>query len=168
MTGEQIKSAVERYVNEVIDKIDAIEGINQALGWLQDKAGLIDEVQIQAVAGTWYNLPDDCIGVLSVQGTNGTAKYDKQDNSLLFYSDDTYTVRYRKIPFEIVSLTTEIPIHKAFHRVLVTGFAAWWKLREEENNADGLRLLAKFERDAAYTASLLRRKYGPAEVQVIR
>ncbi len=169
MTGKQIKAAAEKYIGETIDDVDAIEGINQALVWLGDRAGLWGEITIQAAADTWYDLPNDCLGVLEVQAASGQVQqFEKRDNRIRFAAGDTYTVRYRKLPPEMTALTEEPAVHKVFHRILATGLAAWWKLKDDDESADGLRLLAKFERDANEAAALLRRKPGPATVQVVR
>lgn len=169
VTGEQIKAAAERYIDEPLDVTVALEGINQALVWLGDRASLWGEVTIQAAADTWYDLPNDCLGVLEVRPASGQVReFEKRDNRIRFSADDAYTIRYRKLPPEMNSLTEEPAVHKAFHRVLVLGLAAWWKLKDDDENADGLRLLAKFERDAEYAAALIRRKPGPAAVQVVR
>jgi hypothetical protein len=169
MTGEQIKAAAERYIGDTLDPVDALEGINQALVWLADRASLWGETVINAAADTWYDLPNDCIGVLEVAAASGEAReYVKRDNRIKFAEADTYTVRYRRLPREMTALTETPEVHQAFHRVLVTGLKAWWKLMDDEENPDGLRLLAKFERDAEYAAALVRRKSGPATVQVVR
>ncbi|HHW41259.1 MAG TPA: hypothetical protein GXX19_08945 [Syntrophomonadaceae bacterium] len=162
MTGEEIKIAAERYLSEEIDPVDAIEGINQALVWLGTKACLWGEVQIQAAAMAWYSLPDDCLDVRETDAES----FEKIDNHIRFPVDGTYTVRYYKLPPEISSLSETPAVPRIFHRILVTGLAAWLKLRDDDANTASA-LYAKFESEAQMAASLLRRRKG-VDVKVER
>lgn len=155
LTGEEIKTAAERYLSEEIDPADAIEGINQALVWLGTKACLWGEVQIQATAMVWYSLPDDCLDVRETDAD----WFEKIDNHIRFPVEGTYTVRYYKLPPEITVLSETPAVHQVFHRVLITGLAAWWKFRNDDSKAASA-LYAKFERDAQMAASFLRRRKG--------
>lgn len=163
MTGLEIKQAAQRYIDEMIDDEDAIEGINAGLAEIGDMALLYKTVDITTTnPKSWEDLPDDCTNVIEVVTSTGGKYLDwKQRGDKLFIADPgTYTVHHRTVPAEIAALDTELAVHPSYQRCLVTYLAAWWKLKDDDQSPDGLRLMDRFERQCLRVFQSIRRKKG--------
>jgi hypothetical protein len=187
MTGEEIQTAAELYMDDTIDDEDALEAINEALAKMGDMALVDDSKEFaDAEADTEYTFEEPPLAgsttvdktwvtnVTSVRDSSGDEYYDYQlymgdGVSIVFADDDTYTVRYRRMPAALADLTETPEIHTAFHRSLVTYLEAWAKLKEfEGDDNDGAYLRQRFDEEVARTYSMLRRRRTPKQVQVIR
>ena len=59
-------------------------------------------------------------------------------------------------------------IPEAFHAALITYVAAWWKLKDDDESPDGLRLMQQFWQEVARADVALSRNRGPRQWRVIR
>jgi hypothetical protein len=56
----------------------------------------------------------------------------------------------------------------SYHDTLCTYLKGWFKLKDDDESPDGLRLMSQFENDAAKVFSILRRKRGNGRITVMR
>lgn len=171
LTGIQIKEEAQRYIEEHIDDPDALEFINRCLNMIGDQAqvyeirqGEVTEVQ------EWIELPETTTHIRKVEKPNGTPYYDYEvmDNLIRFKEPGTYFIHYRRLPRPLPGLLATPEIHPAFHSVLVTGLIALWKLKDDDENPDGVRHFQLFQELTLRVANTLTRVRTPNVVKVIR
>lgn len=172
MTGVQIKLAAEAYVDEFIDDPDALKAINEAIAEIGDMA-LIDEETILTSTENreWLELPDDITTVVEVEDmTRNTYRgYRVRGNNLISFNEaGTYKVYYRRIPKPISGLNETPEIHEAYHQALVSFLIGWWKLKDDDENPDGLRNIERFKEKSMRVFNSLRRRRTPQQIQVVR
>lgn len=172
MTGIEIKARAEAYIGETIDDVDVLKALNEAI----DEIGDLGQVYEQAtsvlpfVAGTWYNLPARLTSLVEVTDETGQPYHGwrTRDNLICFDESGIYTIHYRRLPDHMATLTESPKLHPTYHNCLVTYLKGWAKLQDDDENPDGLRLMAKFEQDVLRQYNALRRRRGPKQVKVIR
>lgn len=173
MTGTQIKTRVEKYIDDTIEDSDALEAINEALAILGDQGLIYATISFEATAGTWYNLPANCTLVVNVTKLNGNMYYPYSDyflegNNILFSDTGSYILHYRKIPTPLTTLSETPDVHESFQQCIVTYLKSWFKLRDDDESSDGLRLAQQFERDIQRVFNTLVRNRKPNQAMVIR
>jgi len=172
MTGIQIKEAAEAYIDEFIDDPDALKAINEAIAEIGDMA-LMDEtttITLDKDRG-WTELPEDITTVVEVEDELGNTYrgYRVRGNNLISFNNaGTYTVYYRRIPKPISGIQETPEIHEAYHQALVTFVIAWWKLKDDDENPDGLRNIERFKEKTLRIFNSLRRRRTPQQVPVVR
>lgn len=172
MTGVQIKLAAEAYVDEFIDDPDALKAINEAIAEIGDMA-LIDEdiIMIVDVSREWKELPEKVTTVVEVEDIirNTYRGYRVRGNNLISFNEGgTYKVYYRRIPKPISGLNETPEIHEAYHQALVSFLIGWWKLKDDDENPDGLRNIERFKEKSMRVFNSLRRRRTPQQIQVVR
>jgi len=171
LTGVEIKREAEAYIEEFIDDPDALVFINRVLNMIGDMA-LIYEV----VTGTieypydWYELPPTLTNVRKVETSGGVPFHDYEvvDNWIRFPSPGQYTIHYRRLPKPLTGILDTPEIHPAFHSALVTGLIALWKLKDDDENPDGVRNYHEFKEHAMRVYNTLQRSRTPSTVKVVR
>lgn len=171
MTGAQIKAGAYGYVDETIDDKNALNTINRALNLMGDAALVYDTADIVVTEDNqWTNLPADLLNIVEVEdgGTTFT-EYRLRGHKIQLPKPGTYTVIYRRLPRSMTSLDETPEVHEAYHQCLVTYLQAWWKLRDDDENPDGIRNENMFKEDVTRVFNILRRnRRGPAQIEVIR
>lgn len=172
MTGVQIKLAAEAYVDEFIDDPDALKAINEAIAEIGDMA-LIDEdiIMIVDVSREWKELPEKVTTVVEVEDIirNTYRGYRVRGNNLISFNEaGSYKVYYRRIPKPISGLNETPEIHEAYHQALVSFLIGWWKLKDDDENPDGLRNIERFKEKSMRVFNSLRRRRTPQQIQVVR
>lgn len=171
MTGVEIKKAAEAYIEDFIDDPDALYFLNRVLNMIGDMALIYETVEgTIEKAHEWYELPPTVTNVREVETAAGMPYFGfkVRDNLISFDRPGSYRIHYRRLPRPMSGLLEEPEIHPAFHHVMVTGLIALWKLKDDDENPDGLRHLQMFREDAARVAATLSRTRGPNRVKVIR
>lgn len=161
MTGAEIRSAAQAYIDEMIEDEDALVGINAGLGGLGDMALLYKSTALVTEAdNSWSTLATDCTNVVEVRTQAGARYMDwKQRGDKIFIrGTGSYTYHYRAIPPRLAALTAPPGVHSGFHELLATYLAGWWKLKDDDENPDGQRLMTKFEQDRDKLFQSLRTK----------
>lgn len=173
MTGTEIKNAAEKYIEEeigAIDDTDALVAINEALRKMGDV--IPGSGTVVATADTWTAAPTGAVSIVEVNDSDGEiyTNYRFRHAQMIFGDSDTYTVFFRKLATEITALAGTITgLHDAFKQALVTYVKAWCKLKDDEENPDGLKLLKDFELDLLHAKRLVfGLAKGTAEVKVVR
>ena len=77
-------------------------------------------------------------------------------------------MHYRRLPYPISGILDVPEVHPAFHQVLVTYVIAWWKLKDDDTNPDGVRHMQMFREDTMRVFNILRRTRGPKSIRVER
>lgn len=172
MTGVEIKLAAEKYIDEFIEDHDAIAAINEAIAEIGDMA-LIDEniMIVSTEPREWIDLPVDITTVVEVEDEekNTYRGYRVRGNNLISFNDaGTYKVYYRRIPRPILGINETPEIHEAYHQALVSFLIGWWKLKDDDENPDGVRNMERFKEKAMRVYNSLNRRRTPQQVPVVR
>ena len=171
MRGIDIKQAAENYVDEAIDDDEALTAINRALVLIGDRAHRYESVVLSVdQAGAWLSLPGELTSVREVVDAEGRPYegYRVRGNRISFADTGRYTVHYRRLPTRMAGILETPDIHPAYHEALVTYVAAWWKLKDDDESPDGLRLMQEFEKQILRADIALSRDRGPKQWRVIR
>lgn len=171
MTGLEIKKAAEAYIEEFIDDPDAVYFINLALNMLGDIALIYESVRGEIKKpDEWYELPPTVTNVRKVETAPGVPYFDYEvvDNLIRFREPGVYYIHYRRMPRPITGILETPEVHPAFHSVLITGLIALWKLKDDDENPDGLRHFQEFKAQAVRVYNTLQRVRTPNVVKVIR
>lgn len=171
MTGNQIKQEAEAYIDEHIDDLDALIAINRGLELIGDMAQIFETVKATITrANQWYLLPDSVTYVQKVESPAGRLyrHYQAKDNMIRFLHPGEYLVHYKRLPKRLEGILDSPEVHPAFHQTLVTYLIAWWKLKDDDENPDGLRHLAIFNDDVARIYRTLSRDSSPKQWRVER
>lgn len=171
MTGIEIKKEAERYIEEFIDDPDALVFINRCLNMIGDQAQIYESRFGEVTeVNEWIELPHNTTHVRKVEKPNGTPyhEYEVVDNRIRFKHPGTYTIHYRRLPNPLSGILATPEVHPAFHSVLVTGLIAMWKLKDDDENPDGIRHYQLFMDLTLRVANSLTRTRTPKVVRVIR
>jgi hypothetical protein len=170
MTGAEIQAAIRMYVKVSISNDDMVLLINEALDEIADKGFIFGEVEVEAAANTWYEMPEECVAVIDVRDSDDEIYNGWRQQGTLkirFADAGTYNVTARRLADHIAAISDNIPVHQAFHRAIVTYGRAFKKLQVNDESSDGNSLKQQFyaQIEAAYR-SISRRK--PTQWKVIR
>lgn len=171
MNGIEIKKAAENYIDEFIDDPEAVTAINRALNLIGDTALIYEQAEADIPrAREWFPLPDSVTNIREVEDQNGKSyeHFRVRENLISFDHPGMYTIHYRRLPRPIGGIYDTPEVHPAFHQVLVTYVIAWWKLKDDDSNPDGIRHMEQFKEDTMRVFGTLRRQRGPKKVTVRR
>lgn len=170
MTGEEILQGAQRFVDEMIDEGDAVGAINEGISKLGDMALIYAQTEIAAAADTWYALPANLVKVAQVTDSDGYAYIDYSiiDGMISFVYEDSYTIHYRRPAVRLTKLDESPELHELFHPCLVDYLIGWWKLKEDDQSADGLRRMQEYRDNATRAYQMLLRNRAPSRVTVVR
>jgi hypothetical protein len=172
MTGLEIKSAVDLYMDDSMNTTDALTAINEAISFIGDMALIFDKVSSFYEANKWYDLPSACTYIDEVNINDGYntiyTGYRIKGNQILFGTAGNYIVHYRRQPNALTSLSNTPEVHVAYHSALVTYAKAWGRLKDDDESIEGQRLMAQWEKDIQRVFNILRRKRGNEQVLVVR
>lgn len=171
MTGAQIKQEAEAYIEEFIDDPDALVFINRVLNMIGDLALIYETVEVTTSApNEWISLPQTLTNVRKVEERPGSVyvHYETLDSKIRFAHAGTYTVHYRRLPKPLAGILDEPEVHPAFHSAVVTGLIGLWKLKDDDENPDGIRNYEAFKDQTMRVFNTLQRARTPNVVKVIR
>src|SRR5690554_3540720 len=174
MTGLEIKKEAERYIEEYIDDPDALVFINRCLNMIGDQAQIYEERWGDVTeVNEWIELPPTTTHVRKVEKIeNGDRKlyfdYEDVDNRIRFLHPRQYYIFYRSLPTPLAGILDTPVVHPAFLSVLVTVLIALWKLKDDDENPDGIRHFQLFMELTLRVANSLTRVRTPNVVKVIR
>ena len=75
MTGKDIKKKVSRYLESKFDDELIIDGIEEILNWMGEMGYVEGIIDLNAEAGTFYDLPDDLIRIVKVEKPENNTYY---------------------------------------------------------------------------------------------
>lgn len=170
MTALEIKQLAERYIEEFIEDIDAVNFLNLCLNEISDLA-LVYETAEGTITNPneWYLLPETTTNIRKVERDGKPYKhYEILDNRIRFKESGTYVIHYRRLPRPLQGIYDTPDVHPAFHHVLAFGLIARWKLKDDDENPDGIMHLQLFRDAVLRTSNSLRRTRTPETIKVIR
>jgi hypothetical protein len=170
MIGTDIQTAIKKYVKASISDDDMILLINEAIDEIAGKGYIFGEVEVNAEANTWYEMPVECISVIDVFDSNDRPYRGWRQRGtlrLMFAESGTYTIVARRLADHILSLAEELPVHRAFHPALVTYGRAWKKLQINDESGDGNKLKQEFYQKIEIAYREISRRQ-PTQWKVIR
>jgi hypothetical protein len=173
MLGTKLQTAVKLYVKATVSDAEAVLIINEAMDKISDKGYLFGEVEVEAVADTWYEMPAECTSIIEVRDSDDNFCYHWRQRGTLeirFAEADTYTITARRLAdhIDIAGLAVEIPVHKAFHQAIVTYGRYWKKQQINDESSDAATQLQQFYNDIESAFRSITRKSKPAQWKVIR
>jgi hypothetical protein len=171
MTGTEIQALAESYIDDSIEDGDALLWMNHFL----QEPELIDvfrETEDQeltvADADTWYARTSGHLAIVRIINDDdevyeGKVEFDYARTQILLDTADTYTITSIVMPDALSALSGTPDVNTVFHRAMALYIAGKYKLQDNDQNADGLRLVAEGMGQARRAASLLsvqdRRQY---------
>lgn len=161
MNIRQIIDRAASYCDDSITNTLGILAVNEALDKLGDMGLVYDSTIVTAASDdAWVDLPATLTSLVSITDSEGKAvnSYVQRGMQLRLPIAGDYIIGYRKHPDHIANEKDTPPVHQSYHDVLCTYLKGWWKLRDDEDSADGLRMMQKFEADAGRVFSILRRQ----------
>jgi hypothetical protein len=168
--GDIIAFAADRLVKKSIDPNDGIGWLNDALTDLGIDAFRFNEQAIVAVANTWVNLPADCLKVYEVRDSQGKDYRDWEADAarIRFADDDTFTVRYYRLPNEVVSINDTPDCPEIYHRALAYYIAYRFEARDFPGEQDTLAWLSEYQARMNSARKQLQKNTKLVNVRVVR
>lgn len=171
MTGTDIKTQAELYLDYTIDDDNFVTIINRALNIIGDKAMKIAEIEIsEPTEDTWYDLPDDLTYIIRVVNEDGNifTKWEYFNNQIRLNTEDYCKIYCRKIPDDISAKGDAIGIHDLYQEPLIDYVVSFIKLMKNDTSEDGHKLDKEFRQEVARVYNQLQRNKQPSKVNVIR
>jgi len=160
MKAEDILVLASQHARKTISFSDGGEGwLNEAL------------TSLGTTAKTFYSLPSDALRVVEALDSNNSPyeDYDVSGSEIRFADDDTYSIRYSRLPAQLLAQTDTPEVHQAFHPVLALFVASRYKSKDDDENRDAQRLMAEFNAQVTRISATLRRQARrPGTVTVTR
>lgn len=172
MTGKELKEAAETMLGGgTLSTEQTILWTNEALDEISDQGLCYGEVEVDATAGEWYQMPEDVTSIIRIEEPMGTVyNHWKQRgyNEIGFDDSGKYTVIARRQPEKIITLDDEVKVHPTLQRTVITFLRGMFKLSINDESADGHRLMADFKEQLTRAYNILRRNRQPMSWKVDR
>lgn len=149
MTGLEIKTLAESFTDDVIENADALIWINECLNDLSINGAYTNSTTITVEDDSlFYELPSDFLQLLFVlkDGEEYNGFYYVFGNMIRFSEKGEYTVWYRAMLSELSSLADNLQCNQVFHKIISLFVASRYKSKDDDENADALRLMNEYER----------------------
>lgn len=148
-TGEDVKTMAESIIDDELIEADAVQNINQCL---LDYADFFRKTATQELTvtdvDTWHARTSGHLAVLKVVDSTGDDyigsidfSYDRMQ--IRIPSIGTYTVTSLIAPTAITAITDIIPVHDLFLPGIAQYVGAYFKLKDNDQNPDGLKMEAR-------------------------
>lgn len=172
MTVEELLRSAALYADDDIEQVDALTAVNEALIKIGDMAFVHDETTLAGVApGVWHPLPSDLTSVVSVKDVRGRdyPRFKVMGAMISFGNPGDYKIRYRRMPKRVTEMSDTPEVPAVFFAALATYLKSWFKLKEDEDSEDGMRLRQEFSIDVqrAYNVMLRGQRRG-LQIPVVR
>lgn len=152
---QQAVALAESWIDDDIDEEDAILWTNAFMrDELNSHFWTTDTQMVDAVAGTWYDLPVEFVKVESMKDVASglfTRQYQISGRRIRFSVAGTYQMEYLALSTPMTSLTDYFPAHRVFLSPLAYFLAGSWWQKEDSTEPDGPQYMQK-SRDALNTA----------------
>ena len=164
MTVEDIQTLAESYVDDTIEDADAIRWTNDFM----EEAVLVEVFRytaaqslIVADSDTWYDRTGGHLQIVEILDSDSdkyTGEYEiNYDRDEIRIPDaDTYTITSITLPTSVTAIANTPVINTVFHKAMATYMAGKFKLQDNDQNDDGLRLVYEGIGKAKAAAKLLR------------
>jgi hypothetical protein len=173
MFGTEFQTAVKLYVKVTVSDAEAVLIINEAMDKISDKGYLFGEVEVNALADTWYEMPEECTSIIEVRDSDDELYHCWRSRGTLeirFAESGTYTIVARRLADHITAadLPLVIPVHKVYHQCIVTYGRYWKKKQIDDESSDSVTLLQQFYTDIETAFRSITRKSKPVQWKVER
>jgi hypothetical protein len=158
MNCTTIASRAGRSIDESVDEQGFIvDTLNEFQEDIAEKLFPVGTVTINAVANTWYDLPDGLIKLyIDEDGSYGITKdgvtvplFEFRERypkcQIKFRETGAYEVVYERTPTELTALTDSPDMHPYLHSLGVLFLASRYKSMDDDENADAQRLMQEYE-----------------------
>lgn len=147
-TGNDIKALAESIVDDTLIEEDVIENINMALLEFAEVFRKTDTQEITVTdTDAWTDRTAGHLAVLKITsgGKDYTGKFELTYDraKIKFPAVGTYTITSLIAPDAITSLDDTIEVHDLFKPGIAQFVGAYFKLKDNDQNPDGLRMESK-------------------------
>jgi len=176
VTGEEIQTLAESYIDDTIEDADAVLWINDFLRE-PDLIPYFRYTSTQEItvsdSETWYARTSGHLNIVEILDSDDdkyTGEYELNfDRDKIRIPDpDTYTVYSIIKPTKISALSETPVINEAFHEACSRYVAGKFKLEDNDQNPDGLRLMAEGRAMAKAASVELFRSHDRREQQKVK
>ena len=147
MTGTDIQQSIQRYLGASVAPADVIAVVNECLDAIGDRALIHDTIPLTLVARVWEELPNvtSIIGVLV--NNKPYNKWQTKGTSIRVHDAGDYVVKVRKMADHIDGIGDTVEIHRLFHFSILCYVRGTFKLFDDDESADGHKLIQQFEEE---------------------
>jgi len=147
-TAQDLRVLAEAEIDDLLEDADIIPNINSALIEFADYYRLTATQEINAEAGKWYDRADGHLAVVHVtcedgRDYRGSFEISHDGSKIRFECSGKYTVTSIVAPEPIAAMDEPIPVHDVFKVGLSRYLQACFKLKDNDQNEDGIRLKAE-------------------------
>ena len=171
ITTKRVKEQVEAYLGWELSDSD-LQGLALALNRLGDIGCVYEQAEgVVEEADAWYHLPDSLTYLQQVKNGKSDEPYTGYqviDGMISFDVPGTYRILYRRMPKPPTTVHQRLEVHPAYMQALVWAMAGWAKVRHDDANPDGHRLLQQADQEAVRVFATLRRTNQPRRMRVVR
>jgi hypothetical protein len=153
MTGTQIQTLAETYLDgDDIEDTDALAWINDFLAEPQLVLEGFRKTGAQSLtvadSETWYGRTAGHLGIVEIQDSYndkyvGEFELNYDRDKIRIPNPDTYAITSLLAPDALTALSQTPGISTIFHRHCARYIAGKWKLKDDDTNKDGLRMIAE-------------------------
>lgn len=148
-TASTIKTIAEAEIDYTLTNADVVQNINSCLIEFVEHFRKTATQTVTAVADTWNNRTSGHLAIVKVtaDGDDYTGGFElSYDRSQILFDDaGTYVVTSLIIPGTLTDISDAVPVHDVFQAAIARYVGALFKLKDNDQNPDGLRMLAKAE-----------------------
>lgn len=147
-TGNDVKTMAESIVDDTLITEDAIENINLALLEFADTFRKTDTQEITVTdTDDWIDRTAGHLAILKITSEGrdyiGSFELTYDRSQIRFVTTGAYTITSLIAPDAITALTDTIEVHDLFKPGIAQFVGAYFKLKDNDQNPDGLRMESK-------------------------
>jgi hypothetical protein len=143
-TANDLRVLAEAELDDLLEDMDIIPNINSALVEYADDYRKTETQVIYAVAGEWVDRTSGHLAVVHVTHDGRDYLFEiklSYDNSQIRFKDSgLFEVTSIVAPEPVTTMTDFIPVHDVFQVGLSRYLQACFKLKDNDQNEDGIRL----------------------------
>ncbi len=143
-TAQDLRVLAEAEIDDLLEDDDILPNINSALVEFADDYRKTETQTINAVAGEWVDRTSGHLAVVHVTHDGRDYLFEiklSYDNSQIRFKDSgLFEVTSIVAPEPVTAMTDFIPVHDVFQVGLSRYLQACFKLKDNDQNDDGMRL----------------------------
>ena len=135
-----------------IDEVGNIDD-DQALAWAKEfmrqkvdsRRWTEEQVEFEATADEWYDLPDDFVTDIGVVGVGGYRyeRYTYRSGLITFPETGTYTLTYRQMPSPLASVDATVPLPDTYLDPMAYFMSSRYRSQDDSEDQDAMRWMAE-------------------------
>jgi len=170
MTGSEIRTLAESYVDDTIDDSNALIWMNEWLYQFTDNSEVYNTTTITAAdTATSYAIPDDLADVVSMtkDGSDWYGAYGITAGAIRFSEAGVFVITYKAIPAVLTALSGTPDVHPLLTQTGALWLAMRFKQADDDENPDANRLRFEFDRQKAFQLANIKRKSNPSVIPMV-